>query len=68
MLFYFDNTQKGVGLTFYNSRHRLALSHVNDMRCLGKVHAPGNYRRPNSKYHRYINHDVNHDVRMHLGR
>ena len=43
---YFDNTQKmGGGGTFHNSGHRLALGHVNDMRCLGKVHALAIYRR-----------------------
>ena len=47
MLFYFDNTQKwgGVGVTFHNSGHRLALGHVNIMRRLGKVHAPTYYTR-----------------------
>ena len=67
MLFYFDNTQTMGGgvVTFHNSRHRLALGHVNDMRCLGKVHAPANYRRRlNLKYHRYINQDVNHSFMM----
>ena len=29
----------GGGVKFYNSGHRLALSHLNDMRCLQKVHA-----------------------------
>ena len=29
----------GGGVAFHNSGHRLALGHVNDMRCLGKVHA-----------------------------
>ena len=72
MLFYFDNTQKWVGVTFHNSGHRLALGYVNDMRCLGKVHAPANYRRrpefeiPQiylSRCQSFI-----YDVRMHLGR
>ena len=45
MLFYFDNTQKGGGVTFHSSRHRLALVYVNDIRCLGKEHARANYRR-----------------------
>ena len=53
-------------VTFHNSGHRLALGHVNDMRCLGKVHAPANYRRrlefeiPQI----YINQDVNHSFMM----
>ena len=74
MLFYFDKTQKivgGGGLTFHNSKHRLALGHVNDLRCLGKVHAPSNYRRPEfeipqaylSRCQSFI-----YDVRVHLGR
>ena len=29
----------GGGLAFHNSGNRLALGHVNGMRCLGKVHA-----------------------------
>ena len=29
----------GGGVVFYNSGHRLALGHVNEMRCLEKVHA-----------------------------
>ena len=29
----------GGGVEFYNSGHRLAHGHVNDMRCLKKVHA-----------------------------
>ena len=29
----------GGGVAFHNSGHRLALGHVNDMRCLEKVHA-----------------------------
>ena len=33
------NTINGGGVEFYNSGHRLALGHVNDMRCLEKVHA-----------------------------
>ena len=33
------------GVAFHNSRNRLALGHVNDMRCLEKVYAPANYRR-----------------------
>ena len=47
MLFYFDNTQKwgGGAVAFHNAGHRLALGHVNDMRCLGKMHAPPNNRR-----------------------
>ena len=28
----------GGGVAFHNSRHRLALGHVNDMRCLEKEH------------------------------
>ena len=40
MLFYFaKNTINGGGVAFHNSGHRLALGHVNDMRCLEKVHA-----------------------------
>ena len=27
------------GIAFHNSGHKLALGHVNDMRCLEKVHA-----------------------------
>ena len=47
MLFFFAKSTKmgGGGVTFHNSGHRLALGRVNDMRCLGKVHAPANYRR-----------------------
>ena len=46
MLFYFaKNTKIGSGVTFHNSGHILALGHVNDMWCLGIVHAPANYRR-----------------------
>ena len=47
MLFYFAKHKNGGGggVTFHNSGHRLALAHVNDMRCLGKVHASANYRR-----------------------
>ena len=33
------NKWGGGGVAFHNSGHRLALGHVNDMRCLGKVHA-----------------------------
>ena len=38
MLFYFaQNTiNRGGGLPFHNSGHRLALGHVNDIRCLEK--------------------------------
>ena len=42
MLFYLaKNTINGGGGggAFHNSGHRLALGHVNDMRCLEKVHA-----------------------------
>ena len=41
MLSYFAKklNKRGRGVAFYNSGHRLALGHVNDMRCLGKVHA-----------------------------
>ena len=51
---------RGEGVTFLNSGHRLALGHVNDMRCLGKVHAPANVteENPNLKYHKYIYHDL----------
>ena len=34
----------GRELTFLNSGHILALGHVIYLRCLGKVHAPANYR------------------------
>ena len=56
----------GGGVTFHNSGHRLALGHVNDMRCLGKVHAPANYRsRPEFENDRsYIYQDVNHSFIM----
>ena len=72
MLFYLDNTQKMGGVAFHISGQRLALGHVNDMRCLGKVHAPANYRRrlefevPQiylSRCQSFI-----YDARMHLGR
>ena len=62
----------GGGVTFHNSGHILAHGHVNDTRYLGKVHAPGNYRRrlefeiPQvylSRCQSFI-----YDVRMHLGR
>ena len=33
------NTINGGGVAFHNSGHRLALGHVNDMKCLEKVHA-----------------------------
>ena len=33
------------GLTFHNAGHILAHGHVNDMRYLGKVHAPAIHRR-----------------------
>ena len=41
MLFYFakNTINGGGGVGFHNSRHRLALGQVNDMRCLEKVHA-----------------------------
>ena len=39
-----DHSQGMGGVTFHNSVHRLALCHANDMRCLGTVHAPANYR------------------------
>ena len=42
MLFYFAKNTivgGGGGVAFHNSGHRLALGHVNDMRCLEKVHA-----------------------------
>ena len=43
MLSYFAkntiNGGGGGGVEFYNSGHRLAHGHVNDMRCLKKVHA-----------------------------
>ena len=73
MLFYFDKTQKWGGgeLTFHNSGHILALGRVNDLRCLGKVHAPANYQIPEfeipqvylSRCQSFI-----YDVRMPLGR
>ena len=34
-----QNTINGGGVAFHNSGYRLALGHVNDMRCLEKVHA-----------------------------
>ena len=34
-----DSTPMGGGITFHNSGHRLALGHLNDMRCLQKVYA-----------------------------
>ena len=38
MLFYFAKyTTNGGGVAFHNAGHRLALGHVNDMRCLEKV-------------------------------
>ena len=39
MLFYFAKNTINGGVEFYNSGHRLALGHVNDMRYLEKVHA-----------------------------
>ena len=41
MLFYFakNTINEGGGVEFHNSVRRLALGHVNDMRCLEKVHA-----------------------------
>ena len=40
MLFYFAKNEKmGGGVVFHNCGHRLPLGHVNDMRCLEKVHA-----------------------------
>ena len=71
MLFYFDNTKNGGGVTVHNSGHRLAFGHVNDMRCLGKVHAPATYRRrtdfeiPQISLARCQSFIYN--VRMHLG-
>ena len=72
MQFYFAKQINGGGVMFHNSGHRLALGHVNNIRCLGKVHAPANYRRrpefeiPQiylSRCQSFI-----YDVRMHLGR
>ena len=48
------------GGAFHNSGDRLALGHVNDMRCLEKVYTPANYEDPNSKFHKFIYQDVNH--------
>ena len=39
MLFYFAKNAINGGVAFHNSGHRLALGHVNDMRCLEIVHA-----------------------------
>ena len=41
MLCYFakNTINGGRGVAFHNYGHRLALGHVNDMRCLEKVHA-----------------------------
>ena len=40
VLFCQKHNKWGVGVVaFHNSGHRLALGHVNDMRCQGKVHA-----------------------------
>ena len=41
MLFYFakNKINGGGGVGVHNSGHRLALGHVNDMRCPEKVHA-----------------------------
>ena len=40
MLFYFTkNTINGGGVVFHNFGNRLALGHVNDMRCLVKEQA-----------------------------
>ena len=67
MLFYFDNTKKNGGgeVTFYNSGHRLVLGHMNNMRCLGKVHAPANYRRrPEFEIPQIYLSDVNHSFMM----
>ena len=71
MLFYFDKTQNVCGggggrgeLTFHNSGHRLALGHVNDLRCMGKVPALANYRRPEFEKPQYIYQDVNHSFMM----
>ena len=72
MLFYFDNIQKWGTGNFHNSGHRLALGHVNDTRCLGKVHAPANYRRrPEFEIPQiYLSRRQSfvYDVRMDLGR
>ena len=35
----------GVRWTLHNSGHRLALCHVFDMSCLGKVHVAASYRK-----------------------
>ena len=73
MLFYFCKTQKigGGELTFHNSGHRLALGHVNDLRWLGKVHAPANYRKLEFEIPQvYLSRcqSIINDVRMHLDR
>ena len=39
MLFYFAKNTINGEIAFHNFGHRLALGHVNDMRCLEKVHA-----------------------------
>ena len=42
MVYFAHNTRNGWGgggVAFHNSGYRLALGHVNDMRCLEKVHA-----------------------------
>ena len=39
VLFCQKHNKRGGGVAFHISRHRLALGHVNDMRCLEKVHA-----------------------------
>ena len=66
MLFYFDkNTKGGGGVTFHNCEHRLAFGHVNDIRCLGEVHAPANYRRrPEFEIPRIFYQDVDHSFMM----
>ena len=63
--------KNGGGGGVHNSGHRLALGHVNDLRCLGKLHAPANNKKLEfeipqvylSRCQSFI-----YDVRMHLGR
>ena len=38
VLFCQKHNNWGEGVAFHNSGHRLALGHVNDMRCLEKIH------------------------------
>ena len=49
----------GGRVTFHNSGHRLALGHVNNMRCLGikDMHQQTTAEDSNLIYHRYMNQD-----------